>query len=318
MIVPDDAPTLLRPSLVHGLWRRFRDAGLSVNAAAVAYNAFLALVPLAIALLGVAAFIGESDEALMTVEESLSTLAPQAVTDYIMDLLRESGDRIGGAQGWVIVVSILIAVLIGSRAVAALQRALAAVENRTEVRPWFQLRIVAIGLTLAGGTALLLTSLLLIVGGRVIDFFVELTAVDALDTVWLWLRIPISALGLFAFLLALYHWGPPAPLPRAPLAALVATTGAVLASLGFGLYLRLTPELGATIGVLGVVAISLIWLYVGTFMILLGAVLVAYLLRWRVGDVAAYLPLEQPSADEVLEQALAAARERLHNRGAAT
>ncbi|HSG78501.1 MAG TPA: YhjD/YihY/BrkB family envelope integrity protein, partial [Acidimicrobiia bacterium] len=203
-----------------------------------------------------------------------------------MDMLRESGDRIGGSQGWVIAVSILVAIAIGSRAVAALQKALAAVENRTEVRPGLQLRVVAVALTLAGGSALLLTSFLLVGGRRLIEFLVEITGVEVLTTIWIWLRIPVSAIGLYLFLLALYHWGPPRPLPRAPLAALVATAGAVLASLGFGLYLRLSPELGATIGVLGTVAIALIWLYVGTFMILFGAVLVAYLLRWQVGDVS--------------------------------
>ncbi|HSG79982.1 MAG TPA: hypothetical protein VLD62_10415, partial [Acidimicrobiia bacterium] len=75
-----DAPSILRPALFVGLLRRFRDAGLSVNAAAVAYNVFLAIVPLAIALLGAAAFVGESEDALATVEESLSALAPEAVT----------------------------------------------------------------------------------------------------------------------------------------------------------------------------------------------------------------------------------------------
>jgi membrane protein len=303
----------LRPSLLVGLWRRFRDAGLSVNAAAVAYNAFLAIVPLAIAMLGAAAFLGESDEALATVEESLSALAPEAVTRFIMDLLEESGDRIGRSGGWVITVSILVAIAIGSRAVAALQKALAAVENRTERRPGLQLRAVAVGLTLAGGAALLLTSFLLVGGRRLIEFLVEITGIDVLETVWVWLRIPVSALGLFAFLLALYHWGPPQPLPRASLAAFVATAGAVLASLAFGVYLRVSPELGATIGVLGTVAIALIWLYVGTFMILLGAVLVAYLLRWQVGDVIHHEARLSP--EDVAAVALEAARSRLHDGG---
>ena len=310
-----DAP---RRSLLLGLWRRFRDAGLSINAAAVAYNAFLALVPLAVALLGVASFVGESDDALATVEETLRPLAPEAVTAFVLDLLRDAGDRVGGAGALVITVSVTVAILIGSRAVAALQKALAAVENRTEARPGFELRLVAVGLTIGGGAALATTSILLVGGRRFVDFLVELTGVEVLDAVWLWLRIPVSAGGLFLFLLALYRWGPPEPLPKAPLAAAVASAGAVLASLGFGLFLRVSPELGATFGVLGVVAIALVWLYVGTFMILLGAVLVAYLLRWRVGDVIHHdaEPEEAPTAQQVLDDALSAARERLHGREA--
>ena len=79
-------------------------------------------------------------------------------------------------------------------------------------------------------------------------------------------------MGLFAFLVAFYRWGPPVPLQRSLLASVVATAVAMLASLGFGLYLSLAPELGATFGVLGAVAVALVWLYLGAFAILLGAV----------------------------------------------
>jgi membrane protein len=57
--------------------------------------------------------------------------------------------------------------------------------------------------------------------------------------------------------------------------------GALGASLIFGLYLNLAPELGATFGVLGAVALALVWLYLGAFAILLGGVVVAYTLRWH-------------------------------------
>ena len=61
---------------------------------------------------------------------------------------------------------------------------------------------------------------------------------------------------------------------------------AALASLGFGLYLAYSPNLGATFGTFGAVAIALVWLYLGAFAILLGGVVVAYTLRWRTNRVA--------------------------------
>ena len=96
----------------------------------------------------------------------------------------------------------------------------------------------------------------------------------------------MAGAGLYVFLIALYRLGPPEPLPRSWLAALVATAGAVLGSVGFGFYLGLAPELGATFGVLGAVAVALVWLYVGALAILFGAVVVAYLSRDEeaVGD----------------------------------
>ncbi|MCJ7725346.1 MAG: YihY/virulence factor BrkB family protein [Acidimicrobiia bacterium] len=267
--------------LLRGLTVRLRDADMSINAAAVAYNAFLALVPLGLALLGAAAFIGGSEAALQRVESTLSTLAPQPVREFIIDLMVDSEARLGGQQGWLILVSVLLALLLGSRAVAALQRALAHVELRVERRPAVELRLVAIALTIGGGLVLLVTSFLIVVGNEAIDFLVGVTGVGFLDTLWAWLRVPLPVGGLYLFLLALYRWGPPEPLPKSWLAALVGTAGALASSLIFGIYLNLAPELGATFGVLGAVALALVWLYLGTFAILLGAVVVAYTLRWK-------------------------------------
>ncbi len=275
--------------MARGLWDRVGEVDISLNAAAVAYNTFLALVPLGFALFGVAAFVGGSGAALDRVESTLQTLAPASVSGFVRDLLVETNDRVGGEQGWLIPVSLLICLYLGSRSVVALQKALARVENRTEARPVVQMRLVAVALTVGGGLSLLLTSFLLLGGARLSGFITELTGLDVLDTVWTWVRIPMSAAGLYVFLLAFYHWGPPHPLPKSWLAALVGTAGAALASLGFGLYLAYSPNLGATFGTLGAVAIALVWLYLGAFAILLGGVVVAYTLRWRA-DGAAPLP----------------------------
>jgi membrane protein len=259
-----------------GLRRKVGKAGLSLHAAAVAYNAFLALVPLAVALVGAGAFIGRSAEVLDRVRLTLDAVAPEAVSEFIIDLFIEAGARLGGQQGWVIVPSALLALFLGSRAVVSLQKALAGAEERVEARRGPTLRLVALGLTVGGGLALAVISLLLVFGGRLLAFVEEWTGMGVLVVLWEWLRVPVSALGLFLFLLAFYRWGPPQPLPRAWLAALVGTAGASAASLGFGLYLALAPELGATFGVLGAVASALVWLYAGAYAILLGAVLVVY------------------------------------------
>jgi membrane protein len=232
-------------------------------------------------MLGLAAFVGGSETALERVESTLASLAPEQVREFIVDLLVDAQARVGGQQGWLIAGSILLALFLGSRAVAALQRALASVEDKVDRRPLVEFRLIAVGLTIGGGIALLTTSFLLVAGRAIIEFLVELTGAGFLETLWEWLRVPISAVGLFVFLLAFYRWAPPEPLPKSWLAALVGTGGALVASLAFGLYLRLAPELGATFGVLGTVALALVWLYLGAFAILLGAVVVAYTLRWR-------------------------------------
>jgi len=209
--------------------------------------------------------------------DTLDPIVPETVKTFVTDLLIDAGDRVGSGSVWLVLGSVTIAIFFGSRAVVALQKSIAEVEERTERRPAFQMRLVAMGLTLAGGVALVATSVLLVTGRQLVEFVAELIGNELVLDLWTWLRIPMAAAGLYLFLTALYRFGPPEPLPRAWLAALVGTAGAVLGSLGFGLYLGASPELGATFGVLGAVAIALVWLYVGAMAILLGAVTVSYL-----------------------------------------
>ena len=237
-----DPPAL---ALVVGLYRRVKEAEIALSAAAVAYNAFLALVPLTLALLGFASLIGSDERAVEGVRESLEAIAPATVTDFVVELMTEANEQVGGSEIWLILGSILLALFLGSRAVIALQRALAVVENKTERRKAVAMRLVAIALTVGAGLALLSAGFLLVMGRRSAAFLAEWSGIDFLDTLWVWLRVPVAAAGVFAFLLAFYHWGPPQPLPKSWLAAAVATVMAVLASLGFGLYLSTAPTLGA-------------------------------------------------------------------------
>jgi membrane protein len=258
------------------LRRRVRDSGLSLHAAAVAYHAFLALVPLTLALLGIAGLVGQSAAAVERLERALEPVVPESVVEFIIGLMTEAGERVGGSKGAFILVTAVIALYLGSRAMVALQRALGAVDHQAEVRGGASIRLVAIGLTIAGGLTLLITSLLLVAGREIFEFLGNLFGVGSLADLWAWLRVPISALGLFGFLFALYTFGRPRPLPRAWLAALVATGVALLGSLGFGFYLSAAPDLGPTFGTLGAVAVALVWLYVGALAILFGAVVAAY------------------------------------------
>ena len=255
--------------------RRVRHANLSLSAAAVAYNAFLALVPLALAALGVAAAVGQDAQTIARIEHALEPIAPGAVTDFITGLLREAASQVRSGQGWLIVGSAAAALLLGSRAVVALQKALAVVVDRTEARPALQIRLVGAALTVAGGMALILASALLVVGRDLFGFLANLTGAGWLDEVWSWLRVPVSTIGLYLFLLAFYWWGPPVPLPRAWAAALIATVGVVGGSLLFGLYLNAAPDLGPTFGTLGAVAVAMVWLHVGALAILFGGVVAA-------------------------------------------
>jgi uncharacterized BrkB/YihY/UPF0761 family membrane protein len=162
-----------------------------------------------------------------------------------------------------------------------MQRALARVEGQVEYRPRWEVRLTAIALTLAAGSALLGTTMLLVIGGAFSDFIEEKTGIGLLASLFTLARIPLASLGLFLFLRVFYHWGPPDPLPAAATAALVGTAGTVGASLLFGAYLQNADNLGTTVGALGGVAFALLWLYLGALATIIGAALVTNAWRYR-------------------------------------
>ena len=262
-------------------WQRLRRADVMLYAAAVAFNSFFALVPLMLVAVAAASFLGRNLDALDRTLESVELFAPAAVTDVIRDVIIDVENQLDGRQSALVIVGALAALFIGSRAVMAMQRALARVEGQVEHRPRWEVRLTSIALTVAAGTALVGTTFLLVLGGAFSDFIEDKTGIGLLAVLFEFLRIPLASLGLFVFLRVFYHWGPPEPLPAAGTAALVATTGTVAASLLFGWYLSQAAELGTTVGALGGFAFALLWLYIGALATIIGAAIVTNAWRYR-------------------------------------
>lgn len=260
-------------------WKRLRRADVFLYAAAVAFNSFFALVPLLLVLVVAASFLGRDVGSLDRTLESVELFAPAAVTEVIRDMILDVESQLDGRQSVLIALGVLLSLYTGSRAVVAMQRALARVEGQVEHRPRWHVRLIGIGLTLAAGSALIATSFLLVVGGTFTDYIEEETGAGFLATIYAILRIPLASVGLFIFLRVLYDWGPPEPLPATWIAALVGTAGTVGASLLFGVYLSNADSLGTTVGALGGVAFALLWLYVGALATIIGAAVVTS--AWR-------------------------------------
>jgi membrane protein len=227
-----------------------------------------------------ASFIGQSEAALERTERTLAIFVPEDINVFLIDIVEDATEIIGGQQTWVILLSVLIAIYSGSRGVVALQKALARIERMEEDRSGWKVRIIGIVLTIGAGLTLIVTSLTLLVGRRVIDFLVEWTRFEGLETLWEWLRFPLVALGLFLFLYSVYRWGPPRPFPGAFWAAALSTVLVAASSLVLGVYLN---EVAAanTFAVLGTFALVLLWFFLGAFVILFCGAAVGFGFRHR-------------------------------------
>ena len=247
--------------------RRLTSGELSLGAAAVAFHTFLALLPMMLAMLGVGALLGGDQLAVDRIGRALDPVAPDAVNQFLTRMITDADRRLSG-EWWVIAGATLAALFLGSRAVVALQRALAFGPSVGSLRPVRSRRLVAIGLTVAGGMSLMITGTLLVAGRSLFVFLSHWSGHPVLLDLWRWLRFPLTAAGLFGFILLCYRYGPPRPLPRTVPAAALASAGVLLGSVAFGLYLSLAPRLGAAFGTVGAVTALLGWLYVAAWSIL--------------------------------------------------
>ena len=257
-------------------WRRFSAAEPGVLAAAVAYNLFFALVPVAAVLLIVASLLGKDVSAT---EAALTGLLPAEMARTVAQVLNSVAELLPDAKGVFIAVGLIVAGWSASRGVMTLIRVLRQIEELDEDRPWWKVRLVAIGLTVGGAVVFALTMVLIPAGGIIADRLEETTGIGGLHTAWSALRIPIAALGILVFLWLFYRYGPPRRLPGIRFASLLAAAGIVGFSLVFQAFIDWQGGApGATFAVF-TLAVLLLWLYVIAYVIIVSASVAAAVAR---------------------------------------
>jgi len=263
-------------------WVRFSAAGPAVLAGAIAYNIVFALVPGAVVLLTAASFFGKTAEAQAETVRVISLIAPVEVAEFIGSALRDTSLIVRDREGVVILLGAIVALWFGTRGVLTIMRVLTRVEGIDEDRPWWETRLIATGLTIAVGLALVLSSVLIIAGRAIRDWLQEITQLTWPIDLWAALRIPVASLSLLAFFWLLYRFAPPRRLPGTWLAAFITTGGMVGVSLGLQYYLNRAGGLGPTYATFGAVALLLLWLFIVSYLIIVsGSVAAATARRWQ-------------------------------------
>lgn len=301
--------TLAR-ELVHE-WRADRLSGL---AAEMSFFALLSLFPLLLALASMLgsleSVVGEdlTDDAQREVVDGLeSVLGPGSeVTEAVSDLF----DR---ASPGVLTIGVLVAVYASSRGFSAVVKALDVAYDLEHPRSWVATKVI--GLLLSVGSLVVLVVILtfVVIGplfGEGADLAEWLGVGSGFATAWDWLRWPAAALVLVAWVTTVFHVAPAHTSPwrwEVP-GAVFATVVWLAASLGFRLYLDLTGEGNAVLGVIGGVLSLLTWIYLMSIGLLLGAELNAIIGR-RHGVLVGGGP--RPPVTDRLQQVARRVRERV-------
>jgi membrane protein len=239
-------------------------------AAQQAYYFFFALFPALLAVISIASFFpvhNLTDE----VVRMLARVAPADVIEIITTQLQKiSGDKAGG----LLTVAFLITVWSSSGAVVSMCTTLNAAYDITEGRPWWKVRLVAIGLTIGLAVFVLVSMTLVIAGPSMAQGIAERLGLGQVF-VWAWwiLQWPVIFVLIASGIAMVYYFAPDAEQEWVWITpgSILATVLWIAISLGFKVYVSTFGNYTETYGLVGGVMVLLLWFYVSGIALLFGA-----------------------------------------------
>ena len=239
-------------------------------AAQLAYYFFLALFPAVLFLLALASFFPLTN----FIDDIVRTLRPIAPAD-VLSLLEEQLRRLSNADsGGILTIGILGALWSSSAAVVAITGSLNRAYDVEEGRPWWKVRLTAIGLTIVLAFFLLASFTLIIAGPTLAEYFASSLGLGAaFEWGWKILQWPLAFLLVSTAIGLVYYFAPDVEQDWGWITpgAVIGTLLWILVSLAFKVYVANFADYNATYGAVGGVIVLMLWFYMSGLVILVGA-----------------------------------------------
>ena len=204
----------------------------------------------------------------------MSTLETAVPADAYSVINTQVANVVDSKNAALLSFGILGAVWASSSGIGSLMKALNRVYEVKETRPFYKKYAIAVGLTLLAG-GLIVASLILMLAGQFFatEFARGVGLEDSAATVFVIVRWPMAIAALLLAVAFLYWAAPNVDLPFKWITpgAVVFVFTWLIATFGFGLYVANFGSYGDTYGALGGVVVLLVWLYLTSFILLVGA-----------------------------------------------
>jgi membrane protein len=303
--------------LAKELYGEFKQDRVTALAATFAYHTVFAIPALLILIVSLAALLNRATDVAVTenLREFINERAPAQTRDLLNVIVNNSIEKVGGGASFRVLLTALIALWSASAAVGAMIDSFNRAYDVEESRGWIKRKALTVGLTLLLALCINLAFALLVFGQRIGHWIAELAGLgSAFDLVWNILRWPIAIAAVTLILAILYWAGPDIDQSFRWISpgSIVATILWLVATAGFGIYLRFSNP-GSAYGAVGSVLVLLFFLYVTGIVFLLGAELNALIGKRYDPDTIRDLATKP----EVDDETQAEVQERLAERPAA-
>jgi membrane protein len=239
-------------------------------AAQQAYYFFFALFPALLALISIASFF-PIENLTGEINTMLQRVAPKDVTDIVTEQIRKIGETNAGG---ILTLAFFFTLWSSSSAVVAMCNTLNAAYDITESRPWWKVRLTAIGLTIGLALFILVSMTLVVAGPALAEKIAEMMRLGPVFT-WSWkiLQWPLVFALVVTAVALVYYFAPDAEQDWVWITpgSVVATLLWVVASFAFRFYVTNFASYNETYGAIGGVMVLLLWFYVSGIALLIGA-----------------------------------------------
>jgi membrane protein len=267
--------------LLKDLYARFVNDDVLSTGAEVAFFLLLSLFPFLIFLMTLVSYVRMVD-----VQDSLQVLAalmPASAHEILRDIVNET---IADRSGTLLSLGVLFALWSSTSGVASLMRGINRAYDQEETRRFWRMKAISLGFTVELAVVIAV-SFILVVLGRILGtrIFQLLGFSDVSLEIWNYGMLAIVTITSTLMFMFFYHVAPNCRLKLREVipGAVVASIGWVAVSLAFSYYANNLGSYSKVYGSLGGIIALLMWMYLSSISILMGAEVNASLMLSRTG-----------------------------------
>lgn len=249
--------------------KEFLDDEMSTYASALAYQMLFSLFPFLLFLIALIGFLHLPDFFTWLREQAAYVLPSQAL-DQVNPII----DQLQQSKGGLLSVGIVVALWTASAGVRLMMSAMNAAYDVPEERPAWKRIPLSIAYTIGFAGLLLTVAALMVLGPQVMTWLAEQIGMEYfIVTLWTIARWPLIVVLLMISVALIYYVMPDVKqkfrfiTPGSVLAVVVW----IIASVGFGIYVKNFADYNAMYGSIGAIIVLLLYFYISSAVLLLGA-----------------------------------------------
>ncbi len=257
--------------LAKGIFARIGDHYLSLVAAGVAFYGFLSIFPAIATIISLYGLVTDA-QTVQSHINSITGFVPDDVKTLLFSRMKDVASEQASSLNLGLVVGIVLSLWSANRAMKAITQGLNITYEKNETRGFIKVNLVTLALTLLTSVVTIVVILITVFLPVVVNYFLSQDTTQVLTTIFSWLLLVAMLMGL---MLCLYRYAParderPKMKDSVP-GAVFSTILIVLSSIAFSFYVSNFSKYDEEYGAISAVVVTLLWMFIGSFIFLLGA-----------------------------------------------